>query len=682
MPRPRKAREEGRMKSRTRKSCASGPVKGGRRAFRANQTERSIEAVCSSEAMRKLCWCIVLTALLAAVLLLCGSVRRSETSREDACSAITFRIASDGAEAEVACWKQDESHCFVFLPSYAEMDQVKVSKGTHEPAALNGIRLSHGMDCGSFDLDKEYELTVGDRAPTTLRFVRSANVATLYLDTASGSMEQVHEDKSYREYAKVALYSAEGRVEYRSASADQIRGRGHWSWVHDKRSYNLYLTRAADLLGLGEGKKWCLIPSMLDETNLRDKMIYDFAAGLGNYGGFAPDSEFADLYLNGEYAGLYLLCESIEIGENRLDAAKDAFVFDFDLAWRMSDLTSPFLLNKGVAVEIKYPAPCPPDEMEWLKTRVFELQEAILSTDGICGKTGKSWLDYIDLDSWARKYLIEEIFENFDAGACSQYFFWDPADDRIYSGPCWDYDNSLGAASQNNPRCFLAQRVWKNRDTYTPWYSALWQKEEFRNTVIELYRTRFLPELDTLIASTIPDLASRIAAASEMNRIRWNSAAHPDAVRQMTDFLTERVAFLNSAWIDGTDYRTVTLKTDREYYYLSVVSGTTCEELPTAEALDMPGVLTWYREDNNEPFDCDTVIREDLTLYAVAATEEVGEAKAAEQAREAGEPLPAEDPLPYAAAISLLAMAALLLRFAVVDIRRGRSKGGTRSERP
>ena len=30
-------------------------------------------------------------------------------------------------------------------------------------------------------------------------------------------------------------------------------------------------------------------------------------------------------------------------------------------------------------------------------------------------ETGKSWQELIDIDSWARKYLIDEVFGNLDA---------------------------------------------------------------------------------------------------------------------------------------------------------------------------------------------------------------------------------------------------------------------------
>ena len=80
-----------------------------------------------------------------------------------------------------------------------------------------------------------------------------------------------------------------------------------------KKPYLLKLTRKSDFLGMRPAKKWVFLANAADETNLRNKIVYDFARRLDF--GFVPDSRFADVFLNGRYTGLYLITEKVECKE-------------------------------------------------------------------------------------------------------------------------------------------------------------------------------------------------------------------------------------------------------------------------------------------------------------------------------------------------------------------------------
>lgn len=61
----------------------------------------------------------------------------------------------------------------------------------------------------------------------------------------------------------------------------------------------------------------------------------------------------------------------------------------------------------------------------------------------------KDLADVIDVDSFARMYLLNEYCKNWDAGV-SSFYFVNKKDAtgkyKIYAAPTWDYDNSLGNA--------------------------------------------------------------------------------------------------------------------------------------------------------------------------------------------------------------------------------------------
>ena len=540
-------------------------------------------------------------------------------------TGIAFRIPAGDKEEIISWWSNDDGQAFVFLPSYAELKDLRVilRKGTH--AMIGDMELSDGMDCGCFDPDTEYEMTVQNQSPMVVRFVRSGNLPTMFIHTVSGTEETIHTQRNVWEYAQLCLMDAEGKTDYRG-ELDEISGRGSGTWFFEKKSYNLKLNGSADLLGMGAGKKWALLANVIDESHLRNKLIYDFAREIGSYSGFAPNCEHVDVYLNGTYVGLYLLTEKAEIAENRVEADPEVILFEVDALGRSERMLLPFVLDWGTAVGIKSPESCTEQERDLLMNDIFAFQDTLLDES-----KGEEALQFIDLESWTRRYLIDEIFENYDGGCHSQYFFRDQRDgkdNRIIAGPCWDYDNCADGwfMAKQNPRCFLMQRMWKNEGEHTPWYGTLMKKETFRDRVLELYRNELSAKVRHLMEVQLPEEAAFLQEALKMNAIRWSLADPAEAIQHFHDFMEERIDFLDSAWIDGVEYRTVTAKSIWDYRYYCTQPGTICEDIPMPEELGVEEGSVWIREDTGELFDPKSVITEDFTIVSVPGETETGAA--------------------------------------------------------
>ena len=540
-------------------------------------------------------------------------------------TGIAFRVPAGDKEEIISWWSNDDGQAFVFLPSYAELKDLRVILRKGIRAMIGDMELSDGMDCGCFEPDTEYEMTVQNQSPMAVRFVRSGNLPTMFIHTVSGTEETIHTQRNVWEYAQLCLMDTEGKTDYQG-ELDEISGRGSGTWFFEKKSYNLKLNGSADLLGMGAGKKWALLANVIDESHLRNKLIYDFAREIGSYSGFAPNCEHVDVYLNGTYVGLYLLTEKAEIAENRVEADPEVILFEVDALGRSERMLLPFVLDWGTAVGIKSPESCTEQERDLLMNDIFAFQDTLLDES-----KGEEALQFIDLESWTRRYLIDEIFENYDGGCHSQYFFRDQRDgkdNRIIAGPCWDYDNCADGwfMAKQNPRCFLMQRMWKNEGEHTPWYGTLMKKETFRDRVLELYRNELSAKVRHLMEVQLPEEAAFLQKALKMNAIRWSLADPAEAIQHFHDFMEERIDFLDSAWIDGVEYRTVTAKSIWDYRYYCTQPGTICEDIPMPEELGVEEGSVWIREDTGELFDPKSVITEDFTIVSVPGETETGAA--------------------------------------------------------
>ena len=559
--------------------------------------------------MKKYIPCAIMTLLLILTAAICVFAEtRMKPTESYGQTGIAFRIPAGDKEEIISWWSNDDGQAFVFLPSYAELKDLRVilRKGTH--AMIGDMELSDGMDCGCFEPDTEYEMTVQNQSPMAVRFVRSGNLPTMFIHTVSGTEETIHTQRNVWEYAQLCLMDTEGKTFF------------------EKKSYNLKLNGSADLLGMGAGKKWALLANVIDESHLRNKLIYDFAREIGSYSGFAPNCEHVDVYLNGTYVGLYLLTEKAEIAENRVEADPEVILFEVDALGRSERMLLPFVLDWGTAVGIKSPESCTEQELDLLMNDIFAFQDTLLDES-----KGEEALQFIDLESWTRRYLIDEIFENYDGGCHSQYFFRDQRDgkdNRIIAGPCWDYDNCADGwfMAKQNPRCFLMQRMWKNEGEHTPWYGTLMKKETFRDRVLELYRNELSAKVRHLMEVQLPEEAAFLQKALKMNAIRWSLADPAEAIQHFHDFMEERIDFLDSAWIDGVEYRTVTAKSIWDYRYYCTQPGTICEDIPMPEELGVEEGSVWIREDTGELFDPKSVITEDFTIVSVPGETETGAA--------------------------------------------------------
>ena len=335
-----------------------------------------------------------------------------------------------------------------------------------------------------------------------------------------------------------------GRCELYGQSIED-RGLGKQHLDPGKKPYNITLSLPGDLLGMGTAQNWVLLANYYDATNLKNKIVLDYSQNVGLQ--YTPQGKFVDLYLNGEYVGLYLLCERNEVHPQRVDlTAPENFLLSTDYSERLQRQGKPYVetdhLSPVFALRIRNST-----VTEETMKRIFQSAEnAILSEDGVDPVTGKNWQDLIDLDSWARKYLVEEIFANVDGGRVSQFYCWNGG--KIYAGPVWDYDLTMGVSLPWDTFHYVPEMFYANRpgEDGAAWFCALYQKQEFYNRVTELYQEEFQPLLAEFIETEITQYTAEIAASADMNAIRWAAGDFSAAVENLQEYLSKRMDFLDA----------------------------------------------------------------------------------------------------------------------------------------
>ena len=506
--------------------------------------------------------------------------------------------------------------------------------------------------------------------PDSVIWLYSEHIPAVFIETESGTSDQINSDKNIKEPGTIKVLEPDGSFSLEH-SLEYIKGRGNTSYTEfDKKPYQIKLTQDAPFLDMEPGKKWVFVSNSADSSLIRNALSRSLAGHLN-----LPQSEegtFVDLYVNKEYVGNYYVVEKIEIQENRLllsDLQKATEhenetedLSTYETAWTDTtkakqipndpeDITGGYLIErdfdnrflKEVEINESYfiteakecfivrdPEYTSEAQIAYIDSYVQSVENAILSAEGIDGTTGKSYQDLIDVDSFVRKYLLEEVTANYDGGVASSYFYKDSdtIDGRLYAGPVWDYDVSWG----NSP-AYLGQistsperlsRLASHSDS-SVWYQSLYHKPEVYEKIVSCYAQEISPYLTLLADEILPMLDEITAASAAMDQVRWEdqyarngySGDRSEQITFITDYIKARKDFLDQAWIAQIPVHTVTLLIEGAVYdTLYVLDNDTLPEFPQVPA-EHANVVAWTSAEDGSLPDHTIPVTKDLTFQAV-----------------------------------------------------------------
>lgn len=373
----------------------------------------------------------------------------------------------------------------------------------------------------------------------------SEQVRSLFVSTGTGSMNEVYKNKEHKEQAKFVMLSGSGEVEWDNLNGT-IKGHGNSTWLEEKKPFTIRFDEEIALAG-HKSDKWVLLANAFDNTNIKNAMVYSVARELGME--HAVDCFFVDLYLNGSYNGLYLMVNAPGQFATEDTVLCNAALFDENL-----------LTVGNSKIEVNYPAKATDERLTEIKSFLENVNGIIVNHEDISS--------VLDIDSWVKKYLIDEVFENYDAGLASSYFYWqtNDSDNRIiYGGPVWDYDISIYTNAETrrtilNPKILYAANEQRSSGQYLLWYKDLYDNDIFYNHMRQVYAEEFKPILQGWLESEMECLVDCISASVDCDRLRWEKNGTKDEISEVKNWLESRMGFLDGLWLENAEYHSVRIE--------------------------------------------------------------------------------------------------------------------------
>ena len=565
--------------------------------------------------IRKIVIIVVFTALMLGV-----ALYADRYDKKDVSPSLADLTLADG-ETIFPWHDETENIYYYFLPSYVDLADTSFSLRDGEKISIDNVPFSKETTLGELDVDTPYLAISNDNKKYTIEFKESGNISTIYVSTATGSLESVLQSKEHKELARVTVVDENGNVNIIKTDA-RIKGRGNSTWLNcEKKPFSIVFNEPESILGMGVSSKWALLANAMDYSGIRNAIVYDTARSLGM--ATTPDYEFVDLYLNGEYNGLYMICQSAETFYERNDVDEsDLYLFKSELPERLEDMNYPLYAEDNEAlIDVCIPEKLHSDEKDYVKSTIARLDSVI--SDG-----GDDIADVIDIDTWIRKYLIDEVFENFDAGLASSYFYTltSGENDKVYAGPIWDYDRVLGnthclTGTTRNPEILYAMQEYRGNTQRVLWYSELYSNALFYNKMIQVFDQEFKPIVESLIEKDIETLAQEVGCSKSCDDLRWGIDSGKE-YEYMTDYLIKRLDFLEDIWLNNKEYVQVTFYTpDKSYNYMRVYvpKGNSIASDPERLARFSKSD-EWYIEGTTEVYDFNLPVYDNTTLVNATPT--------------------------------------------------------------
>ncbi len=420
---------------------------------------------------------------------------------------------------------------------------------------------------------------------------------SLQITMTSLQLDSILNDRNNKVSVFALLISSQGDTLFKGNLA-HIKTRGNDSFKERKKPYTIKFPKKQKLFGLDRGKSFVLLANACDESHIRNAIGLDIARAFG-----LPATRYAylTLYINGSYKGLYQMTNKVDVGKDALDITDldqlnelvnpkplEAYEW-FGHGWKKQviqrkgvllednpdDITGGYLLdNSGPTdqysksmsgfvtdandnIRILSPKYASPQELDYIVNRYNEMEAAVHAANGINPTTGRHYSEYLDMESYARYYLLNELLGNLDGGWASfmMYKDTDAKDPKFYAGPAWDFDGTMdNPRLQKNTIAFSNELFVSGKHGITGVAFSggllyyLCQQPDFQQAVRNVYMNELSHVCHGYLEkSPFDSLAALLSHEAKQDNSVYNASyvEYEAAVVRATDYLRKRIAFLD-----------------------------------------------------------------------------------------------------------------------------------------
>jgi len=360
-----------------------------------------------------------------------------------------------------------------------------------------------------------------------------------------------------------------------SNAAGGIRLRGNSTLKYPKKAYRIKFDKKQSFFGLEKAKSWVLLAEYIDPSNLHNYTAFSLASQMPGFN-FTPTPHKVNVYLNGEFVGLYTLCEQIQENPGRVDIEMDDDInesmvnlkdYNFLICMDANVVNDPaaildetyyYIPEYNSYFELKYPEKDAFPSDEQFNSFLDQLKQYTKNTlDTFYYRDVEKIKAEFNVESLIDFLIIDQIMGETDHIRQSFYMYYTSTssnpneNNRLNFGPVWDYDFALYTewTSKPNQNYEVSEVVFYSNI----FYRSIVDIPEFYAKVAERYEQYALPALTEYIEN-FDELVASLEESIELNNDLWyesmyGSEISNDNVEFLKQFLIKRIEVLNKAWL-------------------------------------------------------------------------------------------------------------------------------------
>lgn len=341
-----------------------------------------------------------------------------------------------------------------------------------------------------------------DMRTATLNIIENIGLPNIRINTTTG-LDPDYKDKINYTTMTTSIDNCQSQYVVNNASGG-IRARGN-STNYDgisKRPWRLKFDSKINLLGLNGGQKfksWVLLAEYFDQSLFRNAAAYTMGNSLFNYSNnYCSDYQHVNFYLNGDYRGVYVLAEQQQVNAGRIEVNEPGssnldervgYLVEIDIRAEDDDpyftvgpksqrsawgTWSGGIMINGVRVvsstyaiksdtfdnkQNKYIEKYIDNAMTALINAVQSNKLQVINENNeLVDSPYASMYDtlnsFLDMDSFIKTCILQELMKNYDVGFGSFYLYVDFSENskhpRLTFGAPWDFDLSSGNKQSGN----------------------------------------------------------------------------------------------------------------------------------------------------------------------------------------------------------------------------------------
>lgn len=330
-----------------------------------------------------------------------------------------------------------------------------------------------------------------------------------------------------------------------------IRGRGNVTWnKFEKKPFRLKFENKVSIFGMKKSKHFVLLSGVDDQYGfLKYSVAFELSRRIGIE--WTPEITPVELYINNDYRGLYFLTENIRVDKNRVNIEEqengetDASKITGGWLLEIDNYSDPDQISltdgDGSTLRVTYHSP---DSLS------FEQQNYLSNYLNSCisaiyGDNEEELEKYIDLNSLAKFYIVNEVLDNIEAFCGSCYMYKDRGENtKLKFGPIWDM------SSVYTPKSDQSKFIYVNNPYVYHWIGEIAKFECFQKLVRQEWK-HFRDKLDT--DNFEIEYQAKLLEATERNAKRWpNEYGTKDLAKGRENFdikKSKKIEYLNHQWM-------------------------------------------------------------------------------------------------------------------------------------